>query len=67
VRDGVDGLLVPPGDPAALARAIARLRGDPVLASRLVDAGAARAAEGFGAERMVRAVEAEYEELLRGR
>ena len=67
VRDGVDGLLVPSGDPAALARAIARLRGDPGLASRLVDAGAARAAEGFGAERMVRAIESEYEELLRGR
>jgi glycosyltransferase involved in cell wall biosynthesis len=67
VRDRLDGLLVPPGDPVALAAAIGRLRDDPGLAARLVDAGAARAAERFGAERMVRAVEAEYEELLGAR
>ncbi|MFN8123591.1 MAG: glycosyltransferase family 4 protein [Thermoleophilia bacterium] len=39
VQDGVNGLLVPQEDPAALAGALARLSADPVLARRLADAG----------------------------
>jgi glycosyltransferase involved in cell wall biosynthesis len=35
VEEGQNGLLVPPGDPAALAEAIKRLRCEPALASRL--------------------------------
>ena len=44
VTDGVDGLLVPPRDAVALAGAIARVLGDPVLAGGLAEAGRARAA-----------------------
>jgi glycosyltransferase involved in cell wall biosynthesis len=40
VRDGENGLVVPAGDSAALARAIARLAGDSELRSRLAGAGA---------------------------
>ena len=37
VVDGVNGLLVPPQDPPALAAALARLRDDPALLQRLAD------------------------------
>lgn len=42
LRDGVTGLLVAPGDPSALAAALARLRSDPAQRERL---GAAAAAD----------------------
>ena len=41
LTDGVDALLVPPGDPAALAEAVARLAGDGVLRERLSAGGRA--------------------------
>jgi glycosyltransferase involved in cell wall biosynthesis len=46
VRDGENGLLVPPGDVAALAAALRRVEGDRALASRL-GAAARLTAEGF--------------------
>ncbi|MQA86808.1 MAG: glycosyltransferase [Streptosporangiales bacterium] len=45
VEDGVNGLLVPPDDPASLASAIGRLLTDPWLARRMAASGRARAAE----------------------
>ncbi|MGH3020372.1 MAG: glycosyltransferase, partial [Gaiellaceae bacterium] len=39
VDDGVSGLLVPPGDSRALARALRRLHDDPGLRERLAGAG----------------------------
>jgi phosphatidylinositol alpha-mannosyltransferase len=44
VRDGLEGLLVPPGDPAALADALVAVLGDPERAGRMGEAGRARAA-----------------------
>lgn len=41
LTDGVDALLVPPGDPAALAGAVRRLAGSEELAARLAGAGRA--------------------------
>jgi glycosyltransferase involved in cell wall biosynthesis len=52
VRDGLDGLLVPARDAAALADAIVRLHDDPALRRRLADAARARALEAFD-ERLV--------------
>jgi glycosyltransferase involved in cell wall biosynthesis len=58
------GLVVPPGDAAALATALERLIADPELARRLGAAGAKRVAEHFLAERMVSAYESLYREIL---
>ena len=44
VRDGVEGLLVPPRDPEALAAAVATILDDRVLAARFAAAGRERAA-----------------------
>ena len=43
VAEGDNGLLVPPGDEAALAAALVRLAADPALAARLASAGRATA------------------------
>jgi glycosyltransferase involved in cell wall biosynthesis len=51
VRDGVDGLLVEPDDPEALAAAIVRLAKDNDLRLGLVEQGRRRVAEAFDEER----------------
>jgi len=63
-RDGVDSLLVPPRDSAALARAIERLATDEPLRSRLTQASVARAPE-FGVARTVAEIEAAYLRVAR--
>lgn len=55
VEDGVSGLLVSPGDPEALAGAIARLAADPEWAARLGRAARARVEERFDIRKNVRA------------
>jgi glycosyltransferase involved in cell wall biosynthesis len=48
IRDGVDGLLVEPDDPDALAAAVTRLAAEPELAVRLAESGRRRVLERFG-------------------
>ena len=53
--DGALGLLVPPGDPVALADAIERVRDDPETAAARVERARRKAFEVFDAERMAAA------------
>ncbi len=64
VRDGVDGLLVPVRDAAALAEAIARLQDDPALAVRLGDAARERALAEFDERIVIGRTLQVYRELL---
>jgi glycosyltransferase involved in cell wall biosynthesis len=65
VSDGVNGLLVPSGDEAALAAAIARLRDDPALAEAMGRAGRKAAMDRFSQEVVLNQLTALYEELVR--
>jgi len=64
VLDGETGHLVEVGDAAALARALDALCADPERARRLGEAGRARVARHFTAERMVERYEELYREVL---
>ncbi|GJE56353.1 glycosyltransferase family 4 protein [Methylobacterium thuringiense] len=65
VRDGVEGLLVPPGDAQALAAALMRLAGDPALVERMGEAARARILQGGYTEAAIgSAVAGIYSELL---
>src|SRR5438034_816851 len=64
VRSGETGLLVPPLDPAAWARALARLLGDAGLARRLARAGRELVRREFTLEGTAARTEAIYREAL---
>ncbi|MEW6039173.1 MAG: glycosyltransferase [Pseudomonadota bacterium] len=64
VRDGENGLLVPPGDAPALAAAIRRLLDDPELARETGKRGQALIDREFSVEGMVEGNLAVYRELL---
>jgi glycosyltransferase involved in cell wall biosynthesis len=63
MRDGVDGLLVPPADARALALAITQLLDDPDLARRLGESARERARP-YAAARIAEQYEALYTELM---
>ncbi len=58
------GLPVPPGDPAALAAAVARILDSPETARSLGESGRRAIDETYNARTMARAVEEIYDELL---
>jgi glycosyltransferase involved in cell wall biosynthesis len=64
VQDGVNGILIPPGDRAALTRAIVRLAADADLRAAMGRAGRNIAEERFDLERNLDQMEALYREVL---
>jgi glycosyltransferase involved in cell wall biosynthesis len=64
ITSGVDGLLVAPADPSALADALVSLLCDPVLRSRLGEAGYQTVADRFSIDAQVHRIEAVYDEEL---
>jgi glycosyltransferase involved in cell wall biosynthesis len=64
IDDGVDGLLVPPRDVAALRAALESLLGDPQLRSRLGAAARAKAEREWSREAMADALVRAYEEAV---
>lgn len=67
IRDGVNGLLVPPEDPAALAVGIVRLLRDRELAGRLAARGAETVEGSFTGTLMAEQILAVYEQVMRAR
>jgi len=63
LSDGEDAIVVPPGDPAALADGLARLAADESLRGRLAAAAAERARR-LGAEQVADRLDRIYRELL---
>ena len=66
VTDGVEGRLVPAGDPGALAHALTELLQDPQLRSTMGAAGRQRVVDDFSIDRAVHRTEQLYDELLAG-
>jgi glycosyltransferase involved in cell wall biosynthesis len=63
VDDGIDGVLVPPGDSAALADSIVDLLNDPARLKRMAGAGRDKVMNRFRFDNMVRAYEELYLEI----
>jgi glycosyltransferase involved in cell wall biosynthesis len=67
LRDGRDALLVPPGEPPALAAAVLRLVADPALRARLVAEGGRRVETAFSEDLGVAAFTDVVGEIMDGR
>ncbi len=65
VEDGKTGLLVPPGDPVRLGRAVAKILEDPKLAARMGRAGRRRVLARFTWDRIAEKTLALYRSLIR--
>jgi glycosyltransferase involved in cell wall biosynthesis len=66
IEDGKSGIIVPPGDPAALAAALRRLHEQPTLRAELGRAGRERIGSALRVEDTIAQTAALYEELARG-
>jgi glycosyltransferase involved in cell wall biosynthesis len=65
VQHGENGLLVPPGDPAALADALTLLADNPALRQKMGAAGRVKAVNRFANEKIIAATFKVYSDLLK--
>ena len=65
-QDGQTGIVVPPGDVAALRDALRTLLADPELRARLGARGRKRVVTDFSVDRMIRHTTSLYRELIDG-
>ena len=63
-RDGVEGLVVPPSDPVALADALVRLAAKPELVARMGEAARQRVLDGFTERHVMERVKDLYARML---
>jgi glycosyltransferase involved in cell wall biosynthesis len=64
ISDDVNGLLVAPNDPEALAAALIRLHGDPQLTARLTSAARQTVRERFDGARLAEDLARLFEEAI---
>ena len=64
VRDGIEGLLVPPGDAAGLAQALIALSREPDRVARMGEAARARVLDGFTERDVMESVKNLYRSML---
>ena len=64
IRDGVDGLLLAPGDRPGLGAALSRLVRDPVLRKQIGEAAASTVRDRYSIESVVAAIESTYLEII---
>jgi glycosyltransferase involved in cell wall biosynthesis len=64
VRDGIEGFVVPPDDPVALADALECLARDPELRQRMGEAARLRVLQGFTETHVKQSLRAAYQSLL---
>jgi glycogen(starch) synthase len=63
-EDGAEGLLIPPGDPEALAGAISTLARDPALRNRLSQAAVTRAQQAWSFDAYIDRLEVHYRNAM---
>jgi glycosyltransferase involved in cell wall biosynthesis len=66
IRDGVTGILVPPGDAAALAAVLDRLLADPDMRRRLGENALSVVRQRYAIQRHAMLIESVFEELFWG-
>ena len=67
VKNGENGLLIPPEEPDALARALKRLIGDPNLCNKLSKGGQNAVAGKFSLDKHLEALEGHFNEVIQAR